>query len=117
MYHLDEKHLLFIGLPLWQAFSISEVYLMQVNCPYCHSEHVIRVVQNSSSQGGNQSLASSASFATMGAALSKTLPVSPFIGGIAGAVVGGLLGSVFGSDATQTVQSCFQCQHCGQLFH
>ncbi|MGM1005370.1 hypothetical protein [Acinetobacter haemolyticus] len=90
---------------------------MQINCPYCHSEHVIRVVQNSSSQAGNQSLASSASFATMGAALSKTLPVSPLIGGIAGAVVGGLLGSVFGSASTQNVQSCFQCQHCGQSFY
>jgi uncharacterized protein YcfJ len=53
----------------------------------------------------------------MGAALSKTLPVSPLVGGIAGAVVGGLLGSVFGSASTQTVQSCFQCQHCGQSFY
>lgn len=90
---------------------------MQINCPYCHSEHVIRVVQNSCSQAGNQSLASSASFATMGAALSKKLPVSPLIGGIAGVVVGGLLGSVFGSTSAQTVQSCFQCQHCGQSFY
>ncbi|MDG3557589.1 hypothetical protein P7L54_16730 [Acinetobacter bereziniae] len=92
---------------------------MQINCPYCHSEHVIRIVQNSNSQAGNgnQSLASSASFATMGAALSKTLPISPLIGGVAGAVVGGLLGSVFGSAATQTVQSCFQCQHCGHSFY
>ena len=89
---------------------------MQINCPYCHSEHVIRVVQNSSSQGGNQSLASSASFATIGASLSKTLPVSPLVGGIAGAVVGGLLGTVFGA-STPTVQSCFQCQHCGQSFY
>lgn len=90
---------------------------MQINCPYCHSEHVIRVVQNSNSQAGNQSLASSASFATMGAALSKTLPVSPLVGGIAGAVVGGLLGTVFGSASTQSMQSGFQCQHCGQFFH
>ncbi|ENW96009.1 hypothetical protein [Acinetobacter sp. NIPH 298] len=90
---------------------------MQINCPYCHSEHVIRVVQNSGSQAGNQSLVSSASFATMGAALSKTLPVSPLIGGIAGAVVGGFLGSVFGSAPTQTVPSCFQCQHCGYSFY
>ena len=90
---------------------------MQINCPSCHSEHVIRVVQNSASQAGNHSLASSASFATMGAALSKTLPVSPLVGGIAGAVVGGLLGSVFGSGSTQNLQSCFQCQHCGQSFY
>ncbi|ENX23118.1 hypothetical protein F892_02361 [Acinetobacter vivianii] len=90
---------------------------MQINCPYCHSEHMIRVMQNGSSQAGNQSLASSALFATMGAALSKTLPVSLLIGGMAGVVVGGLLGSVFGSASTQTVQSCFQCQHCGHSFY
>lgn len=78
---------------------------------------MIRVMQNGSSQAGNQSLASSALFATMGAALSKTLPVSLLIGGMAGVVVGGLLGSVFGSASTQTVQSCFQCQHCGHSFY
>ncbi len=90
---------------------------MQINCLYCHSEHVIRVLQNSSSQAGNQSLASSASFATMGAALSKTLPVSPLVGGIAGAVVGGLLGSIFGSTSNLSVQSHFQCQSCGFTFY
>lgn len=77
----------------------------------------MRVVQNNASQAGNQSLASSASFATIGAALSKTLPVSPLIGGIAGAVVGGLLGSIFGSASTPSVQSHFQCQSCGQSFY
>ena len=60
-----------------------EVYIMNITCPNCHSEHVIRVVQNSGSQRGNQSLASSASFATMGAALSKSLPISPVVGGLA----------------------------------
>ncbi|MCW8693070.1 hypothetical protein OQH45_19500, partial [Acinetobacter baumannii] len=67
---------------------------MNITCPNCHSEHVIRVV-NPHSQTGNQSLASSASFATMGAALSKSLPISPLIGGIAGAVVGGIFNSLF----------------------
>lgn len=90
---------------------------MQIYCPACHSEHVIRVVQNGSSQVAQQSLASSASFATVGAALSKTLPISPLVGGIAGAVVGGLLGTVFGSTAPQPAASCFQCQSCGQTFY
>ncbi|MCH2071115.1 hypothetical protein [Acinetobacter pittii] len=90
---------------------------MNITCPNCHSEHVIRVVQNNASQAGNQSLASSASFATMGAALSKSLPISPILGGIAGAVVGGLLGSIFGSGSTASMQSHFQCQGCGFTFY
>lgn len=90
---------------------------MQINCPYCYSEHVIRIVQNGTSQGSNQSLASSVSFAGMGTALSKVLPVSPLIGGLAGAVVGGLLSSVFSPTPAQSTRSCFQCQSCGQFFH
>ncbi|CAM0754627.1 MULTISPECIES: hypothetical protein [Acinetobacter calcoaceticus/baumannii complex] len=89
---------------------------MNITCPNCHSEHVIRVV-NHHSQTGSQSLASSASFATMGAALSKSLPISPVVGGLAGAVVGGLLGSIFGSASTPSVQSHFQCQGCGFTFY
>ena len=100
-----------------QPFYIPEVYCMQINCPYCHSENVSRVIQNSTSQSANQSLASSASFATVGVALSKALPISPLIGGIAGAVVGGLLGGVFGSSSSPMQATCFQCQSCGQLFH
>ncbi|MEO4177690.1 hypothetical protein ABH298_16040 [Acinetobacter pittii] len=88
---------------------------MNITCPNCHSEHVIRVV-TPHSQTGNQSLASSASFATMGAALSKSLPISPLIGGIAGAVVGGIFNSLF--DRVPVAPSCcFQCQSCGQLFY
>lgn len=90
---------------------------MNITCANCHSEHVIRIVQNNGSQAGNQSLASSASFATMGAALSKNLPISPVVGGIAGAVVGGLLGSIFGSTSNPSVQSHFQCQSCGFTFY
>ncbi|HCT5803788.1 hypothetical protein [Acinetobacter nosocomialis] len=88
---------------------------MNITCPNCHSEHVIRVV-NPHSQTGDQSLASSASFATMGAALSKSLPISPLIGGIAGAVVGGIFNSLF-DRVPVTPSCCFQCQSCGQLFY
>lgn len=92
--------------------------MMNITCPYCHSEHVIRVVQHKTSQGSQQHLTASASFASMGAALSKSLPVSPLIGGIAGVVVGGLLNSLFeNKPVTQSTNSCFQCQSCGQLFY
>lgn len=100
-----------------QPFSYLEVYSMKITCPYCYSDHVIRAVQNVGSQGINQSLASSVSFATMGTALSKTLPVSPLIGGLAGAIVGGLLSRVFSSAPASVPQSYFQCQSCGQVFH
>ncbi|WP_151831642.1 hypothetical protein [Acinetobacter ursingii] len=91
---------------------------MNITCPYCHSEHIVRVVQQTTSQVSQQHLTPSASFATMGAALSKSLPVSPLIGGIAGVVVGGLFNSLFdNAPKTQSSNSCFQCQSCGQLFY
>lgn len=91
---------------------------MNITCPYCHSEHIVRVVQQTTSQESQQHLTASASFATMGAALSKSLPVSPLIGGIAGVVVGGLFNSLFdNAPKTQSTNSCFQCQSCGQLFY
>ena len=99
-------------------FYISEVYIMNITCPYCHSEYIVRVVQQTTSQVSQQHLTPSASFATMGAALSKSLPVSPLIGGIAGVVVGGLFNSLFdNAPKTQSSNSCFQCQSCGQLFY
>ncbi|EXA58067.1 hypothetical protein J505_1152 [Acinetobacter baumannii 1297549] len=52
----------------------------------------------------------------MGAALSKSLPISPLIGGIAGAVVGGIFNSLF-DRVPVTPSCCFQCQSCGQLFY
>ena len=101
-----------------KPFYISEVYIMNITCPYCHSEHIVRVVHQTTSQGSQQHLTASASFATMGAALSKSLPVSPLIGGIAGVVVGGLFNSLFdNAPKTQSTSSCFQCQSCGQLFY
>ncbi|MCZ3356413.1 hypothetical protein NYZ78_15860 [Acinetobacter baumannii] len=45
------------------------------------------------------------------------MPISPVVGGLAGAVVGGLLGSIFGSASTPSVQSHFQCQGCGFTFY
>jgi len=101
-----------------KPFYISEVYMMNIICPQCHSEHIIRVVQHTTMQGSQQHLTASASFACMGAALSKSLPISPLIGGIAGVVVGGLLNSLFeNKPVTQSTNSCFQCQSCGQLFY
>ncbi|MFW2124240.1 hypothetical protein [Acinetobacter ursingii] len=91
---------------------------MNITCPYCDSEHIVRVVHQTTSQGSQQHLTASASFATMGAALSKSLPISPLIGGIAGVVVGGLFNSLFdNAPRTQSSHSCFQCQSCGQLFY
>lgn len=90
---------------------------MRITCPHCYSEQVIRVIQNTDSQGINQSIASSVSFATVGTALSKALPVSPLVGGLAGAVVGGLLSSVFSPSAPAVPHSYFQCQSCGLGFH
>ena len=91
---------------------------MNITCPYCDSEHIVRVVHQKTSQGSQQHLTASASFATMGAALSKSLPISPLIGGIAGVVVGGLFNSLFdNAPRTQSSHSCFQCQSCGQLFY
>ncbi|MCU4413699.1 hypothetical protein KTH71_06530 [Acinetobacter sp. WU_MDCI_Axc73] len=89
---------------------------MNITCPHCDSEHVIRVIHTS--QASQHNLAASASFASVGVALSKTLPVSPLMGGIAGMVVGGLIHSLFDSGpAPQSTSRCFLCQTCGQLFY
>ena len=90
---------------------------MRITCPYCYSDHVIRAAQNTGTQGINQSLISSVSIATVGTALSKTLPVSPLISGLAGAVVGGLLNSLLSPEPTPVAQSYFHCQSCGSQFH
>lgn len=117
IYHLDEKHLLFQGLSSDKPFSFIEVYFMQINCPYCHSEHVVRIMPQPSNHPSQNIFSSSASFATIGATLSKSLPISPLVGGIAGIVVGGLLDNVFGSQSTAVTHSYFHCQHCGQKFY
>ena len=97
---------------------------MQINCPYCHSEHVHRIILNSSSshQDTMNSLGSSATFASIGASLTKHLPphlpVSPWMGGIAGALIGGLFNSLFNdpSPRPSITMSYFYCESCHQNF-
>ncbi|MCS4298903.1 MULTISPECIES: hypothetical protein [Acinetobacter] len=97
---------------------------MQILCPYCHSEHVQRMLHTSPQQSNNQSnlLGSSATFASIGATLSKSvskqLSISPWVGGIAGIMIGGVLSSLFDSPktSTQAPVSYFYCQACKQSF-
>lgn len=96
---------------------------MSIYCPYCDSTHVSRAMQPTASEQHNtSSFSSAASFATIGASLSKTVPlgISPLFGGIAGAVVGSVLGGVF-SDPQPKRQArpvqCFQCDDCGHYFY
>lgn len=98
---------------------------MQILCPYCHSEHVQRMLQSPAQASDDSShlLGTSATFASIGAGLSKSLggqiPISPWIGGIAGAVIGGLFGGLLDTPqraAPQLPISYFQCQSCRQSF-
>ncbi len=71
---------------------------MSLNCPYCFSDQVIQVVNQQVSGSDSTGLAASASFATIGASISKefaTACILHCIGGIAGAVIGGLFSSMF----------------------
>src|SRR5690606_40992609 len=83
---------------------------MNITCPYCHSENVSRVIDQ---QPANQGSLSSMTCAGIGASISKSLPmpISPWMGGIAGAVVGGLIDS-FIQPARPAVASVryFHCQ-------
>ena len=89
---------------------------MNITCPYCHSENVSRVIDQQSSI--NRSM-SSMTGAGIGASISKSLPlpISPWMGGIAGAVVGGLIDS-FIQPARPAVASVryFHCHHCQRNF-
>ena len=90
---------------------------MHIICPKCQSGNVIRCLYSSQAQPASHGgLVSSASFAAIGASVSKMLPVPPAVGGLAGAVMGGLLGSLF--EDPKPVQSvryshfhCMNCQH------
>ena len=86
---------------------------MNITCPYCHSENVSRVVnQQSYSQGSLSSM----TCAGIGASISKSLPmpISPWMGGIAGAVVGGLIDSfIQPSRPVATPVRYFHCHHWG----
>ena len=95
---------------------------MQILCPYCHSENVQRMLHISPQQSNNQSnlLGSSATFASIGATLSKSvskqLQISPWVGGIAGAVIGGLFSSVFDEPKKPITLTYYHCNHCQQNF-
>ena len=93
--------------------------MMRINCPYCYSDQVIQVVNQQANSGSDSTtLAASASFATIGASISKSLPLplSPFIGGIAGAVLGGLFSSVFDEPKKPVTMTYYHCNHCQQNF-
>ena len=66
---------------------------MNITCPYCYSENVSR--ETTQSSGGNSF--SSMAGAGIGATISKSFPtpLSPLLGGLAGAVIGGFLLGLF----------------------
>lgn len=95
---------------------------MSIYCPHCNSIHISRAVQPQHPMSTNHSsLSSAASFATIGASLSKhvSVGVSPLFGGIAGAVVGSVLGGIFNepSQPRSAPMPCFQCDDCGHYFY
>ena len=91
---------------------------MSLNCPYCFSDQVIQVVNQQVSGSESTGLAASASFATIGASISKSfpLPISPLLGGLAGAVIGGLFSSVFDESKKPITLTYYHCNHCQQNF-
>ncbi len=106
------------GLPCGKPFFIFEVYLMSLTCPYCLSDQVIQVVNQQVNGTESSGLAASASFATIGASISKSLPlpVSPLLGGLAGAVIGGLFSSVFEEPKKPVTMTYYRCNQCQQNF-
>jgi hypothetical protein len=107
---------IFKGLSDGKPFFIIEVYLMNITCPYCHSENVSRVIDQ---QSQNQGSLSSVTCAGIGASISKSLPlpISPWMGGIAGAVVGGLLDSFMQpSRPVSPPMRYFHCHSCQRNF-
>ena len=106
------------GLPIDKPLSFLEMYIMSLICPYCLSDQVIQVVNQQVNGSDSTGLAASASFATIGASISKglPLPVSPFIGGIAGAVIGGLFSSMFDESKKPITLTYYHCNHCQQNF-
>lgn len=106
------------GLPIGEPLSFLEVYIMSLNCPYCFSDQVIQVVNQQVSGSESTGLAASASFATIGASISKSfpLPISPLLGGLAGAVIGGLFSSVFDESKKPITMTYYHCNQCQQNF-
>ncbi|WP_218697743.1 hypothetical protein [Acinetobacter harbinensis] len=91
---------------------------MSLTCPYCLSDQVIQVVNQQVNGAESSGLAASASFATIGASISKSLPlpVSPLLGGLAGAVIGGLFNSVFDEPKKPVTMTYYHCNQCQQNF-
>lgn len=95
---------------------------MSIYCPHCNSINISRAIQPQHPVSNHHSsLSSAASFATIGASLSKhvSFGVSPLFGGIAGAVVGSVLGGIFNepSQPRSTAAPCFQCDDCLNYFY
>jgi len=94
------------------------MYIMSLICPYCLSDQVIQVMNQQMNGAESSGLAASASFATIGATISKglPLPVSPLLGGLAGAVIGGLFSSVFNEPKKPITMTYYHCNQCQQNF-
>ena len=92
---------------------------MSKTCPYCLSDQVVQVVNQQVGSGSDSTaFAASASFATIGASISKSLPlpVPPLLGGIAGALIGGLVSSIFEEPKKISAVTYFHCNDCQQNF-
>ena len=88
---------------------------MNITCPYCYSENVSR--ETTQSSGGNSF--SSMAGAGIGATISKSFPtpLSPLLGGLAGAVIGGLIDSFIQPPIQQQPVSYFYCHNCQRNFN
>jgi len=104
----------FKGLSDGKSFFIIEVYLMNITCPYCHSENVSR----ETAQSGTANSFSSMAGAGIGASLAKSLPTpfSPILGGLAGAVIGGVIDSFMHQPKPQQPVAFFHCHNCQRNF-
>ena len=91
---------------------------MSKHCPYCFSDQIVQVMNQQVNGSAGTGVAASASFATIGASISKTLPLplSPLLGGIAGAVIGGEFSSLFDSPKQHIPMCYYHCHHCNQNF-
>ncbi|MFW1945185.1 hypothetical protein ACG93R_16960 [Acinetobacter guillouiae] len=87
---------------------------MNITCPNCGSENISRGSTRVASNNNFSSMAG----AGIGASLSKHLPtpLSPLLGGLAGAMVGGLIDSFVQPQRPQQTVNYFYCHHCQNKF-